>query len=144
MTEQRTAEQLAGLLTAGAGVDGPRAAAVHLLQFTDVLGRPELARFLQIDGDRAYITEEGWEQLPDVAFSPPIASSTVRLLRLASSLAIGAPVDIREATHALGHAHARRVAEAVLMACGALRYYDLVQTAEAQRLQDLRGVLAGD
>lgn len=139
MAAQRSAQHLAELLTAGSGKEGPDAAAVHLLVFTDVHARTELAPFIEDgeDGEHAFVTREGWRSLPALEFSPPLASSTARLLRLAAGLATGEPVDVRDAMRSLGRAHARRVAEAVLMVSGVYRSFDLVEMAEARKPEEL-------
>lgn len=136
MAVQRSAQHLAELLTAGSGKEGPDAAAVHLLVFTDVHARAEMAPFIE-DGEHAFVTREGWRSLPALEFSPPLASSTARLLRLAAGLATGEPVDVRDAMRSLGRAHARRVAEAVLMVSGVYRSFDLVETPEARAPEEL-------
>jgi hypothetical protein len=127
---------LKDLLVAGAQWHGTTnmQAAVHLLVFTDL---PDRASFLQHvtiiedvslpDGKRGTVASvDVWNALGDVYHLP---SSTGRLLAIAASLAVGSRVDLRDACSGLGHAHARRVTEAILIATGADDRYTLTEGA---------------
>jgi hypothetical protein len=132
MTTPPTAAELRELLLAGARADGNPSlkAAVHLLLFTEM---PQARRFRQhvrIGHVRtlayglvhcAQVTD--WRKLADDPELYP-SGAELKFLNLAASFAVtGQPVDLyTEVTSGLDSAHARRLAEAILIATGADGY----------------------
>ena len=124
-----TAEEMQQLLLAGARLTGTHTAraAAHLLTFTELPGREAFARLVEVAAERdldgkpvtaAFVTD--WKALQtDVG---RLTGGDARLLAIAASLDAGEPVDLREQLPGLGHAYARRVIEAVVIATG---YSDL-------------------
>lgn len=126
---QYSAEQMNEMLLAGARLTGTHTAraAAHLLTFTDLPGRASFAELVDVvderdlDGNQvtaAFVAD--WTALP--AKAGYLTGGDARLLAIAASLAAGEPVDLRENLPGFGHAHARRVIEAVIIATG---YNDL-------------------
>lgn len=148
-----TPEEIRTLLTNGArhaGVTNIQAA-VHLLTFTDVPDYrtfPSHVEFINnarhIDGQRGQIaTVKDWRALLASDLASYGGSGQYRLLTLAAGLATGMPVDVREAASGLGHAHARRVAEAFLIATGAAEFYIVAHTMKLnEMIRDQRALFA--
>jgi hypothetical protein len=116
-------DELRAMLTAGAAGASPTLqAAVHLLTFTDVPDRPAFANLVDVDDISAGTTPalgafvRDWAGLPSSAAAARLSGGPARLLALAISLATGQPVDLRENIAPGGHAHIRRVLEAVIIA----------------------------
>ncbi len=140
MPTQYTAEQMAQMLVAGAEqIDRyPVYAAIHLLTFTDLPGRASFTELVDVedvnDVDGAPIIAafvRDWRVLPSVS---PLGSAAGRLLALAAGLATGELVDLAESLSGLGHAHARRVIEAVAIATG---YGEMFTVAPTEKLDEL-------
>jgi hypothetical protein len=138
-----TAEQMSDLLTSGAGMAGidTMRAAVHLLTFTALPGRPDFADLVDVaevtaragaEVPAAFVTD--WATLTDGRFVQ-LGGGPTRLLALAASLAAGRPVDLRENTPGLGWAHARRVVEAIQIATGMQPYLTIADTPAMDQLR---------
>jgi hypothetical protein len=124
--ETCTAEEMTTLLNEWARVVGSHSmyAAMHLLTYTELPGRRDFAKHVDIEtGYAADETEpliavvRDWDKL--------LTSNTVyftggdlRLAEIAASYAEGRPVDLRESGNGLGTAHARRLVEAVAIGAG--------------------------
>jgi hypothetical protein len=78
-----------------------------------------------------------------VTYTPPLPSSTVRLLQVAASLAAGQPVNLAEALAGLGVEHARHVAGAVLRAAGVSELLTVHSTEKLTELEAFQDELAG-
>lgn len=132
---QYTGDELRALLVAGAQYNGYQGVqgAVHLLTYTtlpDWRGFPalvdvELGLYDKIRRETYDVAFVPWARLLDATRAAHISSTVRRLLDLAVSMAAGVPVDLREALPSLGHAHARRVVEAVAMATDVTEFYTL-------------------
>ena len=126
MTTQPALAEIRQLLRAWGESDGPPTAraAMHLLLFDGLTDTPGFARHVHVDHVRttsglvrcAWI--EDWARLIGDR-ELYLSGVEERMVRLAASLATGRPVSLFEdLTVGLGPAHARRVAEAVLIAAG--------------------------
>ncbi|WP_431935843.1 hypothetical protein [Micromonospora sp. RP3T] len=156
-------DEMRAMLTAGAQRDGAlnRRGAVHLLTFTSIpawRGFPALVDVLTVpvmvdagsdgpwhlDGaDMQVAFVRNWATLAEDIRAAHLSASARRLLTLAVSMATGGPVDLRENLASLGHAHARRVLEAVAIATGADEFYTLTATPALFELEARRAELAG-
>jgi hypothetical protein len=146
-----TAAEMTALLEEGARCSGGTdyQAAVHLLTFTSLPGTPLLARNVTVDvrtlpGGRvvaaAMVGRHQWRAL---VMARRLPTTDWRLLLLATSLATARPVDLDEALQNMGHAHARRIAEAILIRCGAEQFYVLAGTGRLAELRSLQTELSG-
>lgn len=129
---QLNAEEVSALLVAGAQAHGTNseAAAVHLLIFTDLPGRPAFREHLRlIPGMPGLLAIDWLGAVGDPRVVMRASSSTRQLLALASALAGKSAVRLPDACAGLGHANARRVAEAVLIATGYGDWYQIIGTA---------------
>jgi hypothetical protein len=124
-----SADEMTAMLKAGARAQGTlhARAAIHLLTFTEMVGRSSgLAELVEIrdvtllggGGDVRCAFIRDWPALLDSPTAQMAGGAAYRLLTLAAGFATGKPVDIREATGRMGRAHARRVIEAFAMATG--------------------------
>jgi hypothetical protein len=140
-TTQYNREQMNDLLAAGAQqIDRwPVYAAIHLLTFTDLPGRPHFTDLVDIedtedtedtDGPVAAFVRD-WKALPDTR---GLGSGSQRLLALAASLATGDPVDLSANVCVGGHAHARRVIEAIAIATGYGEMYEVRPTTKLDEM----------
>jgi hypothetical protein len=144
-------EELIELLDAGARQHGTddRLAAMHLLVFTAVPSLPAFRRFVrfrEIDlsaGERRMIAQIiNWDALAKTTgIVAPLGGGDRHLLDLAIDLAGGGAASLTRSLDGLGHAHARRVAEAVLIAAGYGAFYDLTPTPKLADLLALHGEL---
>jgi len=142
-------EALCDLLTAGATAIGrPNVqAAVHLLTFTSLPHRrdfPSLIVFEYVDTDgvsapAAFVRD--WKALPASRAADRIGSGDARMLALAVGLATGEPVDLRENVAVGGHAHARRVIEAIAIATGYGEMFTVTPTPKLDELLAARDAL---
>ncbi|BAD60538.1 hypothetical protein [Nocardia farcinica] len=153
MTASYTADELRTLLETGAAAADSRyqRAAIHLLNFTELPGRTALNAYIEtdtvtIDGRdvrAAWIRDwDGMGRLENLGY---LSGGEERLVRRAASMAHGSPVDLCATLSSLGHAHARRVLEAVAICLGADEYYDITPTPallENQRFEEQ--LLAGE
>lgn len=123
--EDRSPAGLRGLLRAWGDTDGnPGArAAMHLLLFTEIPDAPAFARHVQVDDVRTVasgLVHCAWVRDWDALIGDPdlyLTDNEARFLKLAASFATGRPVDLcTDVTSSLGHQHARRLAEAVIIA----------------------------
>jgi len=146
-TTPYTGEQMQWMLAAGAEqIDRyPVYAAVHLLTFTELPGRASFAELVDVENINAgsdtptlaaFVRD--WKALPTV---PHLGSAGRRLLALAASLATGEPVDLAENVSGLGHAHARRVIEALAIATGHGGMYAVTPTPALDELLAHRDAL---
>jgi hypothetical protein len=125
-----TGEQMRDLLVAGSLCQGRHVqAAVHLLLFTDLHTRPWFAEIVEIGpgGAGGALLEcafVNWTDLPN-RIDPRLGSGTVNLINLAVAFADRQQIDIAAAVTSHGHAHARRIAEAVLILAGYQDWYTL-------------------
>ncbi|MEU7591411.1 hypothetical protein AB0A95_34610 [Micromonospora sp. NPDC049230] len=150
---QYTGDELRTLLTAGAKYTGSLSiqGATHLLIFTDVPDRlgfralveVELGLYDRIHKETYDVAIVRWAGLLDAARSWRIGGAGQRLLDLAVSMAAGRPVDLREALPGLGHAHARRVVEAVAIATEADEFYTLTPRTKLAELHALHAEMQG-
>ncbi|MFI7608880.1 hypothetical protein ACIBTV_27720 [Micromonospora sp. NPDC049366] len=136
-TGQTPGDAMRALLTAGARYTGRLnvQAAVYLLTFTDLpdwRGFRDLVHTERVDDqardetyDAAFVPD--WSALLD-AKAAQIRGSGRRLLELAVSMAVGVPVNLREALAGFGHVGKRRVVEAVAIATGVEEFYALTFT----------------
>lgn len=142
MTSQPTPAELRELLLAGARADGNPSvkAAVHLLLFTEMPQAPRFRQHVRIDHVRtlayglvhcAQVTD--WRELADDRELYP-SGAELKFLNLAASFAAhGQPVNLyTEVTSGLDSAHARRLAEAVLIATGAADYLAVTPVSQDQ------------
>jgi hypothetical protein len=126
------------LLVAGADYAGylNRRGAVHLLTFTDLPGWKGFPHLVDVERvhDRhihdwrnvAFV--KNWSTLVADTRAARISDSGRRLLDLAVSMAAGVPVDLADALTGFGHAHRRRVVEAMHIATGSDEFYTLTFT----------------
>lgn len=137
------------LLAAGARYQGDTGyqAAIWLLTFTGLPGTKVLAPYVSVDvrtyQDRriavALIDRDAW---PPLLADKHLDTTDWRLLLLAESLATARPVDLDEALCNMGHAHARRIAEAMLIRTGNDRFYTLDGTAALAGLKAMQAGLS--
>ncbi|WP_280345751.1 hypothetical protein [Nocardia neocaledoniensis] len=152
MTASYTADQLRTMLETGAAAaDSPfQRAAIHLLTYTDLPGRADLAPYVDIvdvdiDGrsvPAAWIRD--WHRLGRLEGLGHLHGGAERLVRLAASMAHGEPVDLSATLSGLGHAHARRVLEAVAICAGVDEFYAISETPALQRNNDFLAELLGE
>lgn len=146
-----TPDQLIELLTAGAQLDGrpTMQAAVHLLTFTPFPHQADVATLLEFDNDAdpdapvtaAFVTD--WRTVESIAVARQWGTGAQRLVALAVSLATGESVDLRDTVPVGGHAHARRVIEAMAIATGYGQHYEIRPTAKLDELLAERDALLG-
>jgi len=142
VTPTHTPEELIELLTAGAQLDGrpTMQAAVHLLTFTSFPHQSDAGQLIEFDNDAdpeapvtaAFIRD--WRQVSAIARQRRWGTGAENLVALAVSLATGDPVDLRAAAPSGGHAHARRVIEAMAIATGHAAHYEITPTAKLDHL----------
>lgn len=148
-----TGDEMRALLAAGAEHAGYLniRAAVHLLTFT---GLPDWRGFhALVDIERVHDRNHekttvarvsDWAGLLLDTRAAQISGSGRRLLALAAALAAGGPVDLRDSLSCLGHAHARRVLEAVAIATGADEFYTMTGTPKLAELEAFHAQMQGD
>lgn len=147
-----TADELAALLETGARAqDSPFImSAIHLLTYTDLPGRSDLAPYVEfadvdLDGETvraAWIRD--WHGLGQLKNLGHLHGGAERLIRLAASMAHGEPVDLSATLSGLGHAHARRVLEAVAICAGVDEFYAITETPALKRNNDFLAGLLGE
>lgn len=146
-----TGEEMRALLVAGGEQVGRLniRGAVHLLTFTDLPDwrgfhvLVDIERVLNRDHERTTVAlVRDWTALPNVR-AAQISGSGRRLLALAVSMAAGAPVSLREELSGFGHAHARRVMEAVAIATGADEFYAITPTPRLAELEAFHAQMQG-
>ena len=124
--EACTAEEMTALLSEWARVVGSHSmhAAIHLLTYTELPGRRDFARHVDIEtGYAADETEpliavvRDWDKLL-TSNTVRFTGGDLRMAEIAASYAAGRPVDLREHGNGLGTAHARRLVEAVAIGAG--------------------------
>lgn len=141
--EAYTAEEMTALLNEWARVAGSHSmsAAMHLLTYTELPGRKDFAKHIDIQtGYAADETEpliavvRDWDRL--------LTSNTVlftggdlRMTEIAASYSSGRPVDLREQAVGLGTAHARRLVEAVAIGAGMGEYLTISDSAALSEMR---------
>ena len=124
--ETYTTAEMTALLNEWARVVGSynMFAAIHLLTFTELPGRTDFAKHIQIT--TGYAADESepliavvrdWDKLLNSG-TVYLSGGDARLIEIAASYATGRPVDLRQHGHGLGTAHARRLVEAVTIGAG--------------------------
>lgn len=146
-------DEMRALLVAGGRYTGRLSVqgAVHLLTFTDVpawRGFPALVHIERVDDtargetyDAAFVPS--WPTLLEDTRAAHVSGSARRLLALAVSMAVGAPVDLRENLTEFGHATTRRVLEAVAIATGADEFYTLIPTPKLAEVEAFHRQMQG-
>jgi hypothetical protein len=128
--EDYTAEEMTALLNEWARVTGAYSmyAAMHLLTYTELPGRRDFAKHVDIEtGYAADETEpliavvRDWDKLL-TGNTVRFTGGDLRMTEVAASYAAGRPVDLREHASGLGTAHARRLVEAVAIGAGMGEY----------------------
>lgn len=157
--DQLTADQMAAALTVAARASGSQLqqAAVHLLTFTELPGRTDFAAhvdldFVEIQGDESDGSPDESLLLARVRDWAVLlldrrmylTGGGRRLLELAGSLATGRPVDLSSQLTDLGHAHGRRVVEAVIIASGLSGFYHLTEGLKFIQMRQFQQELTGD
>jgi hypothetical protein len=136
-------------LTAGARLSDRvhHQAAVHLLTFTELPGRRDFARHVELveeDGQLvAYVRD--WKALltDDKIY---LTGSGYRLLSLATSYVTGisaaaTTTELFANLSGLGTAHAKRVIESVIIGCGMEGFYTLHEGPEMAKMRDFQASL---
>lgn len=141
-SKRHSPDELIDLLTAGAQLDGrpTTQAAVHLLTFSSFPHQADALSLIEFDNDgdedlpvtAAFVTD--WPAVESMAAARRWGSGTQRLVALAVSLATGAPIDLRDTVPAGGHAHARRVIEAMAVATGYAEVYAITPTVKLDQM----------
>ncbi|MBC7301048.1 MAG: hypothetical protein H5T78_08840 [Nocardia sp.] len=147
-----TAEELAALLETGARVQGSPflMSAIHLLTYTDLPGRSDLDPYVEVtDVDVDGKTVRGawirdWHRLGRLEDIGYLHGGAERLVRLAASMAHGVPVNLSATLSGLGHAHARRVLEAVAICAEVDEFYSITETPALKRNNDFLAGLLGE
>jgi hypothetical protein len=136
-------DEITDLLNAAARIDGRHSmkAAVHLLTYTELPGRSDFARHVDIrvghTSDGASLTG-AWVRDWDALLADTevyLTGAEDRMLQVAASYAVGRPVDLQSHANGLGTAHAKRLIEAVVIGAGVAECFTLNGTA---RLADLQ------
>jgi hypothetical protein len=134
--ETYTAEEMTALLNEWARVVGSWSmyAAMHLLTYTELPGRRDFARHIDIEtGYAADETEpliavvRDWDKLLNSG-TVYLTGGDARMTEIAASYATGRPVSLRENGHGLGTAHARRLVEAVAIGAGMGEYLTITDS----------------
>lgn len=132
-----TPDEVTSLLLAGARHAGwnPTHAAIHLITFTELIHMSGFQRHIKIEDVQPFGEESSfraafvqWASLLDSREAKYLGGGDSRLLKLAHAFATGTPVDPRDVVGSLGHAHARRITEAMLLATGYGRWFTLEPT----------------
>lgn len=152
MTTEHTPDELCQMLTTGAAEYGPTTrAAIHLLVFTELPHRRTFVELLDIEdinvgsGEPVWVAHvRSWPALATRQRSSRMSSGTHRLLTLAVSLATGTAVNLRDAVQVGGHAHTRRVVEAMAIATGADEYYAITPTPALDEMLAKRAAMFGE
>lgn len=116
-------EEMAKLLTVGAEVQGylTHKAAAHLITFTELMGAPtfaphvEVAEVQTLEGETvtaAFVKD--WASLVTDDRLYFLSGNNRRLMRMAASFH-GVQITLSEEATGLGHAHARRLVEAMMI-----------------------------
>ncbi len=133
-----------GMLVDGAWATGRNTitAAVHLLVFTDLPRRPGfddlfVVEYVHREGDGVRVPAafvRDWKELARFAGKARLHGAQQRLVDFAVGLATGKPVDLTDAINLGGHAHARRLIEAVAIATGYASYYAVTPTPKLEEM----------
>lgn len=147
MTTTYAADEMRAMLETGAAAADSRyqRAAIHLLAFTELIGRSGLASHIEtgtvdIDGravPAAWVRD--WAALGRLEGLGYLSGGEERFVKLAASMAHGTPVDLRGVLSSLGHAHARCVLEAVAICLEADKKFTINPTPaflEEQRFEE--------
>ena len=134
--ETYTTEEMTALLNEWARVVGSYSmyAAMHLLTYTELPGRRDFAKHVDIEtGYAADETEpligvvRDWDKLL-TSNTVRFTGGDLRMTEVAASYAAGRPVDLREHASGLGTAHARRLVEAVAIGAGMGEYLTIADS----------------
>lgn len=134
--ETYTAEEMTALLNEWARVVGSWSmyAAMHLLTYTELPGRRDFAKHIEIT--TGYAADESepliavvrdWDKLL-TSGTVYLTGGDARMVQIAASYAAGRPVDLREHGNGLGTAHARRLVEAVAIGAGMGEYLTIADS----------------
>jgi len=150
---QYTAEEWQQLLVAGGKYSGLLTVkgAVHLLTFTELPHHRAFPDLVEVERvhDRAnnetYTAAfvKDWAALPDSKAAIRLPGGDTKLLALAVSMVSGTPVSLRDNLVGFGHAHIRRVIEAVAMATGGDEFYAVTPTPALDEMLAARDALFG-
>ncbi|WP_404871045.1 hypothetical protein ACI1MP_38155 (plasmid) [Kitasatospora griseola] len=145
-----TADTLREAVMAGTRFSGgdTRRAAMHLLTFTDLLGRGDIARHVHL---RYETDRDGLEVLTGHVDLDALAEDKgiyltggdERFLALARSYASGQPVVLGDFLNTLGHAHARCAIEAYIISLGMEGWYTLQDGPELTAHRAFQAQLLG-
>ncbi|MCL2581001.1 MAG: hypothetical protein FWE35_00925 [Streptosporangiales bacterium] len=149
--ETYTAEEMTALLGEWACVVGSYGmyAAVHLLTYTELPGRRDFARHVDIetgyaaDGSEPLVAAvRDWDKLLNSG-TVYLTGGDQRLVEIAASYASGRPVDLRQAGNGLGTAHARRLVEAVAIGAGMEEYLTIGDSPALAEMRARNDALLG-
>jgi hypothetical protein len=149
-TTEYTVEQMQQLLIAGAKHNGRYTvrAAIHLLTYTELpqhRGFGQLVKVQQIRSHEGQLVSAAfvrdWTALPTAPTARYLGGGDHRLLALAISMATGEPVDLYQNLSGFGHAHMRRVTEAVAIATGGAEFYTVTATPALDEVLTRRDAL---
>ena len=150
-TTEYTADEWTQLLIAGGKYSGLLTvkAAIHLLTFTELVHRRGFDDLVEVEtvhdraNDETYTAAfvKDWTGLPDNEAATRLPGGDTRLLALAVSMAAGTPVNLRENLAGFGHAHMRRVIEAVAIATGGDEFYNVAATPALDEMLAARDAL---
>ena len=145
--ETYTAGEMTALLNEWARVVGSWSmyAAMHLLTYTELPGRRDFARHVEIT--TGYAADESeplsavvrhWDQLL-TSGTVYLTGGDARMIEIAASR----PVDLREHGHGLGTAHARRLVEAVAIGAGIGEYLTIADSPALLEMRARNDALSG-
>jgi hypothetical protein len=149
--EAYTAQEMTALLREWARVVGSYSmqAAMHLLTYTELPGRRDFARHVDIEtGYAADETEpliavvRDWDKLL-TSNTVRFTGGDLRLTEVAASYAADRPVDLREHGNGLGTAHARRLVEAVAIGAGMGEYLTIADSPALAEMRARNDALLG-
>ncbi len=141
---QLTPEEMTALFNDGARAYTGHRASTHLLTYTPLMGHTYFAPHVKLvpvidpDEDRpmtgAFVRD--WGALVEDPKIGRLGGHVIDMVRLAAAFH-GVPIDLGEHTGNYGHAHARRAAEAMLIAMGYEEFYHLAEGPGLTRLNEL-------
>jgi len=143
MTTPPTRDQIPELLLAGARSDGwlPSQAAIHLLVFTELPGASAFGPHVIVE-DRyslGAMHRGAWVRDWNALLADEnlyLTGTEHRFLQIAASFASGTTISLsKEVSSELGWAHARRLAEAVLIATGTA---ELLSISDTPKLTEMK------
>ncbi|MFJ9846324.1 hypothetical protein ACIRYZ_38970 [Kitasatospora sp. NPDC101155] len=126
-----------------------RRAAMHLLTFTDLLSRADVAPYIHLryetdrDGLEVLVAHVDLDALAEDK-GIPLTGGDERFLTLARSYASGEPVVLGDFLNTLGHAHARRAIEAYIISLGMEGWYQVQEGPELAAHRRFEATLLGN